>query len=333
MGEIKIVAICIVSIFIIINLIINENLRAKIFSILNKRIFKTKILIKDLLIIAIFLVIIWRSINLLNKTKENFDFINEDISNQEESLNKSIENGKIQNSKYDELMKLETNIENCKNPYIPDNFKYLEGAWNTGFVIEDEKGNQFVWVPCTNNQNDEDIPILKKQKFTTDNETYFDCYEEDWFEDFIKSSLENGGFYISRFEIGNENDIPVSKKGKEIWDNISLGEAKKISENMYNDINSKLINGYAFDTAISFIYNNIDTADVPKSTGITGNKSYKNIYDLFDDNLEWTSEQRYGFYLCRGTINIWDENLLFDRFMKNDKATLNNLCFRTIIYK
>ena len=333
MGEIKIVAICIVSIFIIINLIINENLRTKIFSILNKRIFKTKILIKNLLIIAIFLVIIWRSINLLNKIKENFDFINEDISNQEESLNKSIENGKIQNSKYDELMKLETNIENCKNPYIPDNFKYLEGAWNTGFVIEDEKGNQFVWVPCTNNQNDEDIPILKKQKFTTDNETYFDCYEEYWFEDFIKSSLENGGFYISRFEIGNENDIPVSKKGKEIWDNISLVEAKKISENMYNDINSKLINGYAFDTAISFIYNNIDTADVPKSTGITGNKSYKNIYDLFDDNLEWTSEQRYGFYLCRGTINIWDENLLFDRFMKNDKATLNNLCFRTIIYR
>ena len=325
MGEIKIVAICIVSIFIIINLTINENLRSKIFSILNKRIFKTKILIKDLLIIAIFLVIIWCSINLLNKTKENFDFINEDISNQEESLNKSIENGKIQNSKYDELMKLETNIENCKNPYIPNNFKYLEGAWNTGFVIEDEKGNQFVWVPCTNNQNDEDIPILKKQKFTTDNETYFDCYEEYWFEDFIKSSLENGGFYISRFEIGNENDIPVS--------NISIVEAKKISENMYNDINSKLINGYAFDTAISFIYNNIDTADVPKSTGITGNKSYKNIYDLFDDNLEWTSEQRYGFYLCRGTINIWNENLLFDRFMKNDKATLNNLCFRTIIYR
>ena len=194
MGEIKIVAICIVSIFIIINLIINENLRSKIFSILNKRIFKTKILIKDLLIIAIFLVIIWRSINLLNKIKENFDFINEDISDQDESLNKSIENGKIQNSKYDELMKLETNIENCKNPYIPDNFKYLEGAWNTGFVIEDEKGNQFVWVPCTNNQNDEDIPILKKQKFTTDNETYFDCYEEDWFEDFIKSSLEMEDF-------------------------------------------------------------------------------------------------------------------------------------------
>ena len=259
MGEIKIVAICIVSIFIIINLIINENLRTKIFSILNKRIFKTKILIKDLLIIAIFLIIIWRSINLLNKIKKNFDFINEDISDQDESLNKSIENGKIQNSKYDELMKLETNIENCKNPYIPNNFKYLEGAWNTGFVIEDEKGNQFVWVPCTNNQNDEDIPILKKQKFTTDNETYFDCYEEYWFEDFIKSSLENGGFYISRFEIGNENDIPVSKKEKEIWDNISIGEAKKISENMYNDINSKLINGYAFDTAISFIYNNISS--------------------------------------------------------------------------
>lgn len=54
-------------------------------------------------------------------------------------------------------------IEKYKNPIIPNGFKKVETDsasweintdgnpkdWNNGLVIEDEKGNQFVWVPCT----------------------------------------------------------------------------------------------------------------------------------------------------------------------------------------
>ncbi len=54
-------------------------------------------------------------------------------------------------------------IEKYKNPIIPEGFKKVETnsasweldtegnpkGWNNGLVIEDEKGNQFVWIPCT----------------------------------------------------------------------------------------------------------------------------------------------------------------------------------------
>ena len=336
MGAIKVVVISIVSIFIIINITINENLRDKILSILNKKIFKTKISITNLLVLATILIIIGYSVSLLSQTKENLDFINEDVSEQEENLKKAKEIIEIQSSKYNELMKIETNIENCKNPYIPDGFIYIDGGWDTGFIIEDEKGNQFVWVPCSNIENNEQIPILKKETFAENSINYFNCYEQDNFEDFIKSSLENGSFYISRFEIGNENRNPVSKQGKEIWNNVTWKKAKEISENMYSNINSKLINGYAFDTAVKFIFNEIDLNNVPKSSKITGNKAYKNIYDLVDDNLEWTSEMRYTSYLNRGSI--FDEKgnkpiFFSDRFSGDEKTTLENLGFRTIIYR
>ena len=33
------------------------------------------------------------------------------------------------------------------NPPIPEGWEHVEGEWNNGFVIQDSKGNQFVWVP------------------------------------------------------------------------------------------------------------------------------------------------------------------------------------------
>ena len=36
---------------------------------------------------------------------------------------------------------------NYTNPPIPEGWEHVEGKWDTGLVIEDFKGNQFVWVP------------------------------------------------------------------------------------------------------------------------------------------------------------------------------------------
>ena len=71
--------------------------------------------------------------------------------------------------KLEEANKNETLQEkyNYKNPIIPEGFHTVEtetaswekqedGAikgWNNGLVIEDDKGNQFVWVPCTVEDN------------------------------------------------------------------------------------------------------------------------------------------------------------------------------------
>ena len=192
--------------------------------------------------------------------------------------------------------------EKCKKPYIPDGFKYIEGKWNTGFVIEDENKNQFVWIPCTNKKNEENIPILEKKNLVANPYiSYFYCYEsDDNYIDFIKSAMEYEGFYVSRFEIGKEEDKAVSKIDANIWTNISVEEAKKISESMYDNINSNLINGYAYDTIFSFIYDEIDIMKIEKSKMTSGTKAYKNIYDIVDDMYEFTSEIEYSEIVYRG---------------------------------
>lgn len=335
MGDLSLIAISAIITFIIMIVITSKRLRKIIKKILNVRIFKTKILVKNVLAIGLILIIEIYSVNLLMRTGTTMEFATSKDEYHEKINKESKQVINSQNKKLKELMKTETNIENCKNPYIPEGFKYVEGEWNSGFVIEDENQNQFVWVPCTNLENDENIPIIRKENFMKDNtsQSYFECYEETGFENFIESLLENGGFYIARFEMSNENGNPVSKAGKEVWVDINYTDANKLARNMYDNINSRLLNGFAYDIAIRFMLDEIDMGNVPKGTGITGNSVYKNIYDLIDDYGEWTEEQKYGSRIFRRTVFYEDEMLFCDRFTDDEDATHSILGFRTIIYK
>ena len=120
---------------------------------------------------------------------------------------------------------------------VPNGFKKVETetaswelengipkGWNNGLVIEDEIGNQFVWIP---------VP---------------DRYEEQ--------DYKYGGFYVARFEAGvSENmqqtinnissvtndviGVPVSKKNVRPWNNISYEKAYENAKSMYNSENIK----------------------------------------------------------------------------------------------
>lgn len=314
-----------------------ENFRITLNDILNKKIFLKKISLNNILVIVFLSIIIICSFFILMDAKENVIYYINFLLNPKNEISESDLIIEKQNKRYKELISQNIDIDLCKSPYIPNEFEYIEGEWNTGFVIEDENNNQFVWIPCTNSKNEENIPILKKELFDSNNISYFYCYELDDYEDFIMSCLNNGGFYISRFEIGKENDKPVSKKGVKIWNNINWNDAYQISKNMYNNINSRLINGYAIDTAMSFINDEVDKENIEKYAGISGNKSYKNIYDLVDDMFEWTSEMRNNNKIFRGSIfeNRVSKNLLnYNERISNDETYLSeNLGFRTIIYK
>ncbi len=234
-------------------------------------------------------------------------------------------------------------------PYIPDGFTLVEGEWNTGLVIQDENENQFVWVPCCNSEKVGNVPRLEKRDFV-DNAfiSYKDCYDENY-EEFLKSTVENGGFYISRYEIGKEEDVPVSKSNKEIWKDVTREEAKIISENMYNNINirSELINGYAHDITLQWIKNNnniekfiIDT----KNNYHTGRNEYNKIFDFTDNILELTTENNLDTIIVRGfssissnelTENNWrDENryAILENF-RSMQSSKDGLAFRVIIYR
>ena len=123
-------------------------------------------------------------------------------------------------------------------PYFPDNtFTKKEGTIDTGLVIQDANGNEYVWVVVPRTTAVYKTTGLGKTTFTdtdytnieTDlknytstyvtEEGYSDTYAADdknvgWFADataynnlknsMLKSVYENGGFYVGRYEAGIE---------------------------------------------------------------------------------------------------------------------------------
>ena len=270
-----------------------------------------------------------------------------------ESFNEVYEYSDIQKKKennfYKEIFLKYQENENYKKPYIPEGFIYVEGTYDDGFVIEDKNKNQYVWVPCAKKEI-ENIPKLEKRNFAMPSLISKDsCYDEVY-EDFLNSAFENGGFYISRFEIGKENDEPVSKHGIEIWSDLNIDEAKNIINNMYKNenINCEIINGFAYDTTISWLKLNKETekqvVDVEKEKIIyTGRKSYNRIFDLFDNIMEFSTENFYDNIVVRGVGTViedtnhgtgFDEESRYSIFRNDTFVNLyDKLAIRTILYK
>jgi len=213
-----------------------------------------------------------------------------------------------------------------KNPIIPKGFiasndgagwYYIDDAqtevkgWNDGLVIEDELGNQFVWVPVDGDnvkyeKRDNDDGFVS----VNDTETYISAYPDGITTEVEeKASVEKySGFYVARYEAGldrEENDvynsgdstpldkvdIPVSKYGIKVWDSIDFSNAINSSKKMINteNVKSALITGTAWDTITSwFEKSNIDI----KTTNIWG--TYRSV-DYSGD----------GYYFRTTNSDVW----------------------------
>ena len=131
-------------------------------------------------------------------------------------------------------------------PYFPDNtFTKKEGTIDTGLVIQDAKGNEYVWVVVPRTTAVYATTGLGKTTFTdadyinieTDLKNYTSIYRngtncsDTWYADdknegwlseteykalknkMLKSVYENGGFYVGRYEAGiieNRTGEPVT---------------------------------------------------------------------------------------------------------------------------
>ena len=210
-----------------------------------------------------------------------------------------------------------------------------------GIVIEDESGNQFVWVPVgtiyTNAEKTElkTITLGRYYNFTATDGVYTPAqtasdyetvtkidvyYTEDTTSnhtkdnaiarnigDFVNSSMQNGGYYIGRFEAGKDNNNTlVCKAGQTVYGDITQPDSSTLCKNMYNNgadgynagtFSSDLINSYAWDTAIIFIqtfggesdYYNQNNSTYFRKTGENGDE-YCNINDMSGNAWEWTTE-------------------------------------------
>lgn len=162
----------------------------------------------------------------------------------------------------------ESNIENEKspikkissynNPIVPEGFRKVETdtaswelkegipqGWNKGLVIEDELGNQFVWVPL-------DIENIVFNENDLKNNVVYNKVNMNLNEREDLQILKYEGFYIGRYEAGISNEvlenvneisketnnisgIPVSKKNQIVWNYIDWNKAKENATKMYQN--------------------------------------------------------------------------------------------------
>ena len=150
-------------------------------------------------------------------------------------------------------------------------------------------------------------------------------------EEFISTTLANGGYYIARFEASGTASKITSKYNQTVLGNITQPNAAKAAREMYGEIKennklvyaSDLVNSYAWDTAIIFIQtystgedaNSYASQNKSTSFAKTGknNDKYCNIWDMSGNAYEWTTEySTYSFnsnvYPCvsRGGYYVTD---------------------------
>ena len=180
---------------------------------------------------------------------------------------------------------------------IPEGFVVSQTAGEnkveTGLVIIDKNGNEYVWIPVDgiigengktvqNAINGEIIlgryVFNEEGKIDTENAVIPEKIGEELEVDnnysysftelstgkgntvakdingFIESVRENKGYYIARFEASKgTNGKAESKYNKEVWTEVIQPDASTACQNLYAGINSDLVNSYAWDTAILFI--------------------------------------------------------------------------------
>ncbi len=206
------------------------------------------------------------------------------------------EKGKIDKSKNRDLAG-ETENYTYRNPIIPQGFIAIDTpeaqwkykgtgktevqGWNDGLVIEDDKKNQFVWVPVDGNN-------IIYDKWCTLGVAYTSC------SDFaaaipVDENLQINkyqGFYVARYEAGTKVDgLIVSKEGEKPISRVTYNNAYASANQMINDENiygktiSGLVTGKQWDTIMAW-YN---------SSGIA-----------IDETQTWGSYYQMGYNIQPG---------------------------------
>ena len=220
---------------------------------------------------------------------------------------------------------------------IPKGFKYKEGTKDTGLVIQDEKGNEFVWVPAT------ESTYVKDTSFGGATPTGDDTLPNG-ITDETADVVKYGGFYIGRYEAGvpenqssidgksestsNVKGVPVSKKNATVWTYINYTNSKANAESMISNeyVQTGLLTGKAWDTTCHWIEDSLssinasasltdsryygnyvnslapanENSGTKRTAGFSENWKVKNIYDLAGNVWEWTSEAHSPDFINRG---------------------------------
>ena len=272
---------------------------------------------------------------------------------------------------------------------IPEGFAVVKNPdkIENGLVISDKPnddmentagGNQFVWVPVSKEnfetefvrhdfgkQNIEDANFINtkpedgKRYETTPTSTNLTGTTQKTIDEVTKmynSVKTNGGFYIGRYEAGNDNGKVVSKKNATVYNSIKWGNsmtdetggAVEEAREMYPG-KSTLVYGVQWDAIMRWIskdsilsqyltnstvkgnYNNSN----PITTGSNPAYQIKNIYDMAGNVWEWTMEayNTYSRVVIGGDYNntgsVFPVTYRDNNYPNNSN---NNIGFRVALY-
>ncbi len=232
-----------------------------------------------------------------------------------------------------------TNIReiSSNNPYIPEGFEHIGGEVDTGFVIQDSFGNQYVWVPVPSGI------LTRSTMMSTD-------YEESnsYATALVNSVAKNYGFYIARFEASSyEADgkrVAASVAEKMPWTDINFREAEEAASLTaeafgYENVATSLISSYAWDTTLEWIDKTVTNYSTNTSygnysgtiytTGSTESDQMNYICDLAGNVREWTTEEYNPITSSDGKKKSSKKNNTPDtvksRVVRGGSASLNKI--------
>ncbi len=181
--------------------------------------------------------------------------------------------------------------ENGNKIVVPAGFKIVSDDTTNnaqtveqGIVVEDEKENQYVWIPCTTEESETKLQYKRTEwdveedhgtRASRDELTLEDaiCSDDDIangltterkneiVEQVKKEKLsisKYGGYYIGRYEVGNEDNTTVIKAEQEPYTDIYWYQAYELAKEIGGGkgATTYLCSSFAWDTAINFIQNN-----------------------------------------------------------------------------
>ena len=267
-------------------------------------------------------------------------------------------NSNIKNEWKDTIASVEDGVP------IPKGFTYKEGTKDTGLVIQDKKGNEFVWVPATESSYAKDTSF--HGVIPTGDDTL-----PKGITDETADVVKYGGFYIGRYEAGipegdtspsNKTGIPVSKKGATVWTNITYTNSKASAESMISNeyVQTGLLTGKAWDTTCHWIEDSLksinasasltdsryygnykdslapanENSGIKRTAGFSENWKTKNIYDLAGNVWEWASEADSSYFIYRGGgyDNVGSGNPVSCRYRYSVSNAFVFLGFRSRLY-
>ena len=179
---------------------------------------------------------------------------------------------------------IELHDKNGAKIIVPAGFKVVNTDDLTvekGIVVEDSKGNQYVWIPCTTEDSKSQLQFKRTEWDVEDDggtkaskdELTLTCpenYSDNGLTYAVVNEIvtqvkaekdsvrRNGGYYIGRYEVGDENGTSVIKADQTPMASIMWSTAYSKAKGIGGGpgATTYLCSSYAWDTAINFIQNN-----------------------------------------------------------------------------